>query len=397
MGDNNNHIKTYTPEEIQSYLDGRMTAAEMHALELAALEDPFLADAMEGYMHTGANAGNADVELREALKERLAESSRNRILPGWLKIAAASAVLVTTVVSITLVVNPPTSNQAILASQEAPKKVTDTPAEVVNAEPGNQKPGIKREREDRTQVPDSTVRKKQTWHGNKQEINLKEAELDHKAEEAVATMSLADERRSQKSMASALMGSVRGVVIDSNNRPVPGAVVSMAKQQVVTNDSGMFVLAPTDTMMKVEVQSVGFTSREAIVKNDAKLDTIILSPSAAALSEVVVTGYGTQRGSSRNRKADKEIASPSIPWQKYHEYIKTNLQSSKLDTIPGEAIISFTVNAEGKLSDFDIEKDAPTPELNELLIDVIKRGPKWRANHGKSARGSLRISLGAGQ
>jgi hypothetical protein len=39
----------YTLTDIERYLQGNMTAAEMHAMEKAALKDPFLADAMEGF------------------------------------------------------------------------------------------------------------------------------------------------------------------------------------------------------------------------------------------------------------------------------------------------------------------------------------------------------------
>ena len=43
-----NHIN-YTSEDFKRYYSGTMTAAERHALEKAALDDPFLADALEGY------------------------------------------------------------------------------------------------------------------------------------------------------------------------------------------------------------------------------------------------------------------------------------------------------------------------------------------------------------
>ncbi|MBC7588424.1 MAG: carboxypeptidase regulatory-like domain-containing protein, partial [Chitinophagaceae bacterium] len=44
----------YTLSDIENYLQGNMTAAEMHAIEKEALKDPFLADAMEGYEEMGA-------------------------------------------------------------------------------------------------------------------------------------------------------------------------------------------------------------------------------------------------------------------------------------------------------------------------------------------------------
>ena len=42
------HIN-YSIEDIERYLNGNMTAKEMHELERAALNDPLLADAIEGY------------------------------------------------------------------------------------------------------------------------------------------------------------------------------------------------------------------------------------------------------------------------------------------------------------------------------------------------------------
>jgi hypothetical protein len=48
MGSNKHDI-IYTAEDIQRYLAGGMEPAEMHALEKAALDDAFLAEAIEGY------------------------------------------------------------------------------------------------------------------------------------------------------------------------------------------------------------------------------------------------------------------------------------------------------------------------------------------------------------
>ena len=48
MESENKHI-IYTWEDIQKYLSGKLGPAEMHAMEKAALDDAFLAEAMEGY------------------------------------------------------------------------------------------------------------------------------------------------------------------------------------------------------------------------------------------------------------------------------------------------------------------------------------------------------------
>ncbi|HEY8894417.1 MAG TPA: carboxypeptidase regulatory-like domain-containing protein [Niastella sp.] len=48
MSDHKEHISHYSAADIQRYVQGKLSAAEMHAMEKAALDDPFLADAMEG-------------------------------------------------------------------------------------------------------------------------------------------------------------------------------------------------------------------------------------------------------------------------------------------------------------------------------------------------------------
>lgn len=48
MKEENKNI-IYTAEDIKRYITGGMSPAEMHAIEMAALDDPFLAEAMEGY------------------------------------------------------------------------------------------------------------------------------------------------------------------------------------------------------------------------------------------------------------------------------------------------------------------------------------------------------------
>ncbi|AEV96810.1 hypothetical protein A4D02_29645 [Niastella koreensis] len=48
MNHNKEHIIQYTAADIQRYVQGKLSAREMHAMEKAALDDPFLADAIEG-------------------------------------------------------------------------------------------------------------------------------------------------------------------------------------------------------------------------------------------------------------------------------------------------------------------------------------------------------------
>lgn len=88
-------LKIYSAAELARYHRGEMTAAEMHAIEKAALDDPFLADALEGYAYTTT----PEADLKD-LQERLAsKKTEAKIIPlqpkknTWWKVAAAAAVL----------------------------------------------------------------------------------------------------------------------------------------------------------------------------------------------------------------------------------------------------------------------------------------------------------------
>ncbi|MEI9944536.1 MAG: hypothetical protein WDN26_10000 [Chitinophagaceae bacterium] len=87
------NIKTYTVADIEKYHNGVLSAKEMHAIEKAALDDPFLADALEGYAIAGTNAVNDIAELKKRLAERTETTKVVPIAAGgtsipWLRIAA---------------------------------------------------------------------------------------------------------------------------------------------------------------------------------------------------------------------------------------------------------------------------------------------------------------------
>src|SRR5688572_9338681 len=63
----------FTAADIERYHSGKMSDRERNAIEKAALEDPFLSDALEGYLLTSTPA--ADLE---SLKNRLAEKTSGK-------------------------------------------------------------------------------------------------------------------------------------------------------------------------------------------------------------------------------------------------------------------------------------------------------------------------------
>ncbi|WP_121355263.1 hypothetical protein [Flavisolibacter nicotianae] len=84
----------YTAKDIERYLRGEMSAAEMHRLEKAALDDPLLADALDGYMQRSPVAADLQ-ELQNRLQQRIDRRAGGAgiVVPMWLRIAALFVLL----------------------------------------------------------------------------------------------------------------------------------------------------------------------------------------------------------------------------------------------------------------------------------------------------------------
>ncbi|MDZ4795352.1 MAG: hypothetical protein SGI83_13815, partial [Bacteroidota bacterium] len=68
---NDKNISNFTAADIEKYHQGLLSNKERHALEKASLDDPFLADALEGYATGGVQAGNDMEELKKRLEQKI--------------------------------------------------------------------------------------------------------------------------------------------------------------------------------------------------------------------------------------------------------------------------------------------------------------------------------------
>lgn len=77
---------------IQKYLNGELNARAMHELERRALDDPFLAEVLEGYTANGKNQQPNIDELQQRLQQRIQPKKKRIAL--WQTISIAASVLV---------------------------------------------------------------------------------------------------------------------------------------------------------------------------------------------------------------------------------------------------------------------------------------------------------------
>jgi len=92
---NEKHIKNYTAADIEKYHHGLLSSKERHDLEKAALDDPFLADALEGYSFAGINISADLKDLGARLQGKVEGAKVVPIAPAsnkgfpWLRAAVA--------------------------------------------------------------------------------------------------------------------------------------------------------------------------------------------------------------------------------------------------------------------------------------------------------------------
>ncbi|APQ16744.1 TonB-dependent receptor [Maribacter hydrothermalis] len=91
---------------------------------------------------------------------------------------------------------------------------------------------------------------------------------------------------------------INGVVQDQNGQPLPGANIleKGTTNGTQTDFDGNFELSVNSGDAILSVTYIGFSSKEIPINGQSSL-TIVLEESAAALDEIVVVGYGTQKKS----------------------------------------------------------------------------------------------------
>jgi len=78
--------------QIEKYLNGELDARAMHNLERQALDDPFLADALEGYAQKKASSTTHLQDLNSRLQQRIKPEAKR--LGLWITLSIAATILV---------------------------------------------------------------------------------------------------------------------------------------------------------------------------------------------------------------------------------------------------------------------------------------------------------------
>jgi hypothetical protein len=393
MSANDNIPSGFSAEIIQQYLEGKLSDAEMHAIEKAALEDPFLADAIEGIQisqeQSGAGSFNADVrELHQKLREKVSKRERKRLIPmlgSWQAAAVVFLLVGSVFLTYTFVLNQKNGPQPIAAknldAKEDTNQLKTIPGSIDLKKDSGRDIVIEPPSQDAKPAPLAIASEKEEDRkagGNKNSKKNNESGEYPKEKAAFAKQ----ERSTQDA----------NPVIDQHKKPV---------ESIILNDS---IKGYESSIASASVPSTAkpadkLAERKAYYSANAK-------SKPASLDEAVVAGYSTRAKSDSDddemedtmglKKGDKvriEKVIPAQGWKSYDAYLSANKKIITADsTLKGLEIISFMVDNKGVFSNFHIEKSLSAAHDAEA-IRLVRAGPPWKLLKGKKERATVVISF----
>ena len=412
---------TYDYTSIGDYLQGKMSPAEMHAFEKAMLDDPFLADALEGFRD--ADSVLAKKHLAEIERKINGEKQEAIVVPmatkgmNWLRVAAIVLILVTgSIFSYQFFQKDiGTGNEQQLANenpstQEAIKDSivnfgTEPSTTTENASPsiamnkpkspstprgtmGSVDNGKATQMDVADELPDMAMKEEKK---EMQSAQVEIAKAKSMADKKVAVDDTYANRGASITNIPALNNrEIRGNVSNSDGDPLAYAEIKPTNNTnsnagTVADNQGNFSLIATDTVVDVSVKIIGYESKNAKISSNNASNKIVLREESQSLSEVVVTGMA-KRNKAQSTKdvissiANSKTAEPIGGWKKFENYLSTNTKNLKesFPTITKENLLmEFEIDNKGK--PFDIKMVEPRQQQYESAISqLLINGPRWR-------------------
>ncbi len=426
--------------DIEKYIKGELTPAERNTLERKALHDPFLADALEGAEQVKADEFSKDVaSLNEQIAGKKTVTIwmwPARIAAGLVILLVSSYIVwmltnpepvqdlafeksETEVAPVTSSdsLNPatgvlssppaeqPSAGPAVrdkdLATRTSPSRtetsttgssgrVTSPQAVAGESEIKNEPladaiasaEANEKEKVDEIKVTEPVAVVKEI---EKEEAISRAKAFDDTQERKTAKKKAAAPAATDKSGASGLASSytqnvIRGQVTSSEDgSPLPGVNVILKNSTIgtSTDEKGNYQITTNDSNPTIVYSFIGLQSTEVKVE-DRKEVNVQMTLDDTQLSEVVVTGYGTQK-ENRTITQTVDMAHPENGNRAFKQYLENNIrypELAKTSKVEGRVTVEFTIEPDGSLTNFTIIRGIGSG-CDEELIRLVKEGPKW--------------------
>jgi hypothetical protein len=380
----------FTAYDIERYHSGKMTVQERHAIEKAALDDPFLADALEGYTfsHTPAN----DLaKIQSRLDEK---TNRKKVVPLFQKYRWLSAAAIVLIIAGTgwLVYSISESGKsADIAIQQ--EKDSSANSNYVMPHQTMETDSLQAPLSNQTTVNNKAKTVLKTYNTNDNQVagtsqkqpNSEKEITGNKKEtvnEVAAPVAIQTQPINNNTFASAER---KKATVDNTTRD-PKANVRLEQAQAQG--------APAKDMASAKTATAGRVN--AVQTNDSikNMDVVLhpLPKDSLSLQEVVV-GYGTQRSPQKYPHVIIDTLEPAEGYVNFDNYISSNLKTPeelKIKSSRGEVQLSFDVDQNGQPVNITVQKSL-CETCDQEAVRLLKDGPKWKKKKNKRGKVTIRF------
>jgi Gram-negative bacterial tonB protein. len=391
--------KKYTAAEIARYHAGKMSVQEMHAIEKAALQDPFLADALEGYLHTP----HFKDDLKD-IQQRLAEKRKHKKVFSIFSIAGnswwrvAALVIIIAGVGYFFYHSNEVKKDNLLTRNEP--QATSEKADTITVNKDSAATSSVAFENSKAQ----TALNKKAAEGNSELIKVDKSKSpislagNNKKNKSFGDSSVRTEMNKENASEAANEYVLAGKLIDRQGKAVPFATITDKKSNTatVTDTAGNFFIRSQDSATTATASAAGYVSKNISLKRDEQ-PTIEMKKIDGESDQVVVTAMGVSKKAKAAAPELKALSGkvsgiqittiyPFGGQEKFDQYLQKNLRpvyNENHERLTGEVHLSFTLNKKGQPENIRVAKSSCIScekEAKRLLQD----GPTWIGKKGDS-------------
>ncbi len=404
--------------KLLDYIRGLRKGKEAHRLEKESMQDPFLADAMDGYNQV---EGNHEQRIEKLRMQVSAHSAKKKSTYAITWSIAACLIIGFGISSYFLFLKKSMTDEVFIAEESVSIKLAEPAAPPTPAIPATPTVPATPQKEialattkvktDSTPISEITARQadkkdmiaeiqttSQPQGAPVAAVPMMEEVSEETAalQEVVATIDTF-ESESDKKMKMAKVATIlpqnnmiKGRVTDGKGEPLIGASVTYKGTNIgtITNMNGEFSLVKKDDKKRLTAEYIGYDPVEIQVDTSRTM-LIAMNENKQALNEVVVVGYGAKKnkksttlGSDAKVKeqTEKEITpQPVIGKRSYQKYLKEHLvrpTDEKCAQVKGKVVLTFLINKEGRPFYIKV-KESLCESADKEAIRLIQEGPDW--------------------
>jgi hypothetical protein len=394
MKNESSHKKNYTAADFARYHSGQMTEPDMHELEKEALNDPFLADALDGYRQT-STAENDIRFLKEQIAIKASEEKKKPVMMYrknnrvWL---SAAAILIVSVTGYFIfqqeekkdIVLAKNDQATSIQQQEPTNSDTEKNTAASPAAPDQATVSVNEVGKIKSTIKDQLAVKQKTIPTEPMRDEIVSYQNDVSAKSADGFAAEMESSKWAKKYAKTPADSLSAAVAAN---VTPGIQVS---GKISTDSASRYRFSISDSLGLASTKPEKFdpsTAYNVTPKADVQLE---LNDKGNQLDEVVVTAVGKRKDGYKSKESvtsaatvvTKEQVMSSIPakgWDDFHQYIKSNRKYSlddSGDTIRGMVRLVFKISKTGTPIKIKVDKSL-CHDCDVEAIRLLSAGPKW--------------------